>query len=782
MVTHNRRKAGTISVPQCEKLGKGLSLPCLFLAIILSSCSTPQKYIARGNRLYNAGKYEEANIAYRNAALKDARSGEAYYRLGLSELKLNHLYAAYEALSRAVVFNPQNLDAKQRLTEVCLTTYNQRSPRPTTLYTQARALNDELLAKKPNSAPALRVKAALALIDKKPNDAVGLMRHAVQASPDSADLKVDLALALFEDSRPEEAERVARETIARHPGYTPVYQLLFAQFASQQRESDVVSILNLWKSNMPDDPTPALRLAAGYYRQHKPDYSETLLDSLLQRRPTISQVDLLVGDFHKNMGEREKALADYERGRSLDRAHVQTYLARRAELLAEMNQRDEALKALDSILSNDPKNLDARTLKLELLTRIGGEQNLKSAAAMATSLSREVPANARIQMASGSAFASTGDFVAASACFHQALKEDPQLIGAYFALAQIALTRKNYPAVLENADAALAIDRADPKAKLLRVIGLARSGSYTQAKAEAEQLARETKGAKPVELQLGIIALHQNNYQEAELHFGKAYQEGDSNSEALAGLMNAYMGEHQPDRALQLAQKEIRRSPQTRDAATLLVASAEAAGKPDVALAELQNLAAKNPKSVDVLTQLGLLQQTQGNFNAALQAFERAHQLRPDRADLTAAVGNVQVALGQKREAIANFRKALSQNPDDPRLLNNLAFVLSESRNNLDEALTLATTASRKSPDNPDIEDTLAWIHIQRGEAVAMIPVLARLTRNNPGNASYRYHYAVALFQKGDRLSAKKELQAALSGRPERQTESEIRTLLEQLR
>ena len=64
----------------------------------------------------------------------------------------------------------------------------------------------------------------------------------------------------------------------------------------------------------------------------------------------------------------------------------------------------------------------------------------------------------------------------------------------------------------------------------------------------------------------------------------------------------------------------------------------------------------------------------------------------------------------------------------------------------------------------------------------AMIPVLAQLTRSNPSNSTYRYHYAVALFQKGDRALAKQQLESALSSGPAKQTESQIRNLLGQLR
>ena len=132
--------------------------------------------------------------------------------------------------------------------------------------------------------------------------------------------------------------------------------------------------------------------------------------------------------------------------------------------------------------------------------------------------------------------------------FRQAATVDRQLVAPRLALAQIALERRNYTSVLENAAAALAIQPGDANAHLFRIIGLTGSGSYAQAKLEAEQLAQGTKDAPPVEMELGIIALRQKNFADAERHFQKLYHEGDANLYPLAGLVNTYVGEHQSDR------------------------------------------------------------------------------------------------------------------------------------------------------------------------------------------------------------------------------------------
>ena len=93
------------------------------------------------------------------------------------------------------------------------------------------------------------------------------------------------------------------------------------------------------------------------------------------------------------------------------------------------------------------------------------------------------------------------------------------------------------------------------------MIGLTGTHSYVQAKDEAEQLARDTKDAPQVQMQLGIIALGQGRYSQAEDYFRKLYKEGSTDLQPLAGLVNTLEAEHQPDRALQLMQAEAQKNP-----------------------------------------------------------------------------------------------------------------------------------------------------------------------------------------------------------------------------
>jgi hypothetical protein len=57
--------------------------------------------------------------------------------------------------------------------------------------------------------------------------------------------------------------------------------------------------------------------------------------------------------------------------------------------------------------------------------------------------------------------------------------------------------------------------------------------------------------------------------------------------------------------------------------------------------------------------------------------------------------------------------------------------------------------------------------------------VFKELVQKDPTNYSFHYHYGMALLQKGDKPSAKKELESALQHRPSKDDEAKIRQTLQ---
>src|SRR5688572_9979869 len=91
-------------------------LSALLLIVCLTDCNrdpnvAKRKYVESGNKFFERGKYKEALIMYRKALQRDLKYGEAYYRAGLADLKLQRWGEASRDLQRALELQPENLDA-----------------------------------------------------------------------------------------------------------------------------------------------------------------------------------------------------------------------------------------------------------------------------------------------------------------------------------------------------------------------------------------------------------------------------------------------------------------------------------------------------------------------------------------------------------------------------------------------------------------------------------------------------------------------------------------------
>ena len=98
--------------------------------------------------------------------------------------------------------------------------------------------------------------------------------------------------------------------------------------------------------------------------------------------------------------------------------------------------------------------------------------------------------------------------------------------------------------------------------------------------------------------------------------------------------------------------------------------------------------------------------------------------------------------------------------------MNNLAFLLVENGGQPDEALKLAQKAVQKEPGQPNFSDTLGWIYFKKGMVDASLQVFRNLVKRNPENPTFHYHLGMALRKSGDKATANKEFQLALSQKP----------------
>ena len=283
----------------------------------LSGCSaSKQSYLAKGNKFFAAGKYDEAALNYRAAIQKDAGFGEAYYRLGLTTVKLDQPRDAYSALFRAVQLLPANIEAKKEFANICLSFYLADAGHPQVLYTQIGNLSDELLSQNRNSYEGLLLKGYLASTDKKPKEAIDYFRRALQVDSSDSGVVTELAHLLMQNGQPQEGEKLAMDLIARQKtSYGPAYDLMYSFYLNANRPAEAEDILKAKVNHNPKNADYVIQLARHYNRVHNTADMRAALQRLLDDPKNFPQARLWVGDFYLGLRDYPQAIALLPTGR-----------------------------------------------------------------------------------------------------------------------------------------------------------------------------------------------------------------------------------------------------------------------------------------------------------------------------------------------------------------------------------------------------------------------------------------------------------------------------------
>jgi len=109
-----------------------------------------------------------------------------------------------------------------------------------------------------------------------------------------------------------------------------------------------------------------------------------------------------------------------------------------------------------------------------------------------------------------------------------------------------------------------------------------------------------------------------------------------------------------------------------------------------------------------------------------------------------------------------HYQETLKLNDSFAPAANNLAWILAEEGEKLDEALSYAQTARAQRQNDPNIADTLGWIYYKKNAYLKAASLLREAVDNLQDNPVIYYHLGMTQLKKGDPVEAKKALNTAL--------------------
>jgi tetratricopeptide (TPR) repeat protein len=737
--------------------------------------------VARGDSLFSESKYADAELNYRKAIQKDAKFGLAYYKLGLTLIKRDQGLAAHQALSQAVQLVPNNVDAKIALADVAFSFYFTDPRRPKALYDEIQRLASEILTLKSDSPDGYRLKGAMALLDLKPKEAVESYQKANGLRPGSGDIVVGYIQALLKSGRQKEAEDLAIGFLGKNQTFAPVYDVLQAHYLGTNRPADAERVLKLWVDNNPSDSTAVLRMAGYYLRWHKTAEMNAVLNRLgnLQSFP---RGRIVAGDFYAESGNWSEAIDQYERGVQNDPKNSSEYKRRIVAALVAQGKRDDALNLLDTLIRELPKDTDARLSRARLWLDSGKPDKLESALTELKTQAKERPNDALLHYDIGRGYLLKEDATAARSSFREAAQIRQDWLPARYQLAQLAFQQQDLPEVLRYAEEILKIKPGDPVGRLLRAEGLMGTNRLAEARNELRMLLKDYPGYRDAAVQMGLLAINERNFNVAEDIFRKLAGTKEGDVRGMVGLAGAYSSQKQYDKAIQILTDELKKSPGNDAVTRMLGLTALEAKRYPLAIENLRSVAASNPKSVSDQVNLAESYRLSGDETKSVEVLENAKGAdSKDPAALmvlaTAFYNNGR--LGDARDIVS---RVVQLQPDNPGALNALAFAITETGGDLNEAQKLIQRALQRDANNSSAKDTLGWIYLKTNRADDALQIFSNLVDKNPEEPSFHYHLGAALAKKGEGSRARAELQIALSKKPQALERKSIETLLADLK
>ena len=767
-----------MSIPRVRLLA---AVPCL---ILLAACNrdpkvVSRKYVDSGNKYFTRGKYKEASIMYRRALTKDMRYADAWYRLGLTNLKLGLPGEARRDFSRAMEIDPGNTDAMVKLGDIDMVFYLLDPQTNRALLADMKDLAQQFFKKDPKSFQGLRLSAYIALLQKDRKTAIQKFEEANQVNPDQPDLVLSLTQTLFQEQRNDEAEKFARDLIDKQKTYGPIYDTLYLYYVRNNHPELGEELLKKKIANNPSQGGYLLQLAFHYYVTGRKADMASILQRLTANPKVFPDNHMQVGDFYVRIRDFDNALFEYDQGQKENSKNKRVYLKKMVEVLGTEGKRDQASNIVAGLLNEDPNDPEAIAMQATLLLQSGDRTQIKTVISELQPLISKMPGNATLHLNLGRAYMAKGDPQSldnARIQFLEALKIDQRFLPARLALGELQLARGQNPEAVQSAEEVLNLDHANLAARLIRATGLMNMRENQKARDELTAVLKLYPKSNDARFKLGELDYFDRRYKDAEADFQALMEANDPRG--VPGIVEAEMAEGRGDQAVKLLEDQTRRFPDRTDFHLELAIIYSKTGKYAEATREFQRLIDKKPNSPELYVRIGQARQSAGDSQGAIEAFKKANDLEPRNIGARLDLAMTYEHIGRYDDARKAYEDVLRIQPDDVEALNNLAYLKADGGVDLDQALAYAQRAQQKRPNDPAVEDTVALIYIRKNLTDDSLRMLRELVSEKPDNPTFHLHLAMALYQKGDRPMARKELQAAMRYKPSEREQAEIKQLL----
>ncbi|WP_164885810.1 tetratricopeptide repeat protein [Paenirhodobacter populi] len=616
--------------------------------------------------------------------------------------------------------------------------------------TKAIETERNVLTAHPDLVQARRVLIADGLRVNDLETALKLTDEGLVMLPADRDLNNARVVLLERMNNLPELEKQLLSMVALYPKDEEVGRSLVRFYVSQKRLEDAEQILRDKIDPNGTDPEPRMVLLRFLSEVRSPAAMRDELQQVLSQDPLPkdvahdpvefralkAQADYLLGQRDQGMADLENMIKGMEPSDETDRLKVslaqmrlgtgntvgarslvEEVLARdpgqiqamkmKASWLTDEDQTEPAIALLRDALADAPDDAQILTLLARAYQREGRPELMADMMARAVDASQQA---APESLTYATYLAQQGQYVSAETILINALRRQPQNLQLLSSLARIHLAMKDWSRAQQDIDTIeqrFPGEQGQAQVRDLRAQLLVGQGRTDELSGFLDQLAQDPNNALAVRM-----ASIRNSIRTGNL-----------------------------DRAATEAQQLAQENPDSPDVALVQAQLKFAQGQDGDGEAALQALVQAHPDYVPGWMTLQAVQLRSGDFGGALQTVDAALEKLPGNRGLQLSKAFALEKVGRIDDAIALYEQMYAANSEDVAVANNLASLLSSTRDDqasLDRAWTVARRLN--GSQIPAFQDTYGWLAFRRGEVGTALPLLEQAARGLTGDPSVAYH------------------------------------------
>ena len=418
-------------------------------------------------------------------------------------------------------------------------------------------------------------------------------------------------------------------------------------------------------------------------------------------------------------------------------------LSRVAELYEKLGNNDDAIKAIEKLLSLDPGNVPLKKMLIEFNMRAGYfDEGIK----LVDEILELMPYDLEARETKAKLLLGKNDWIGASKEFEYLLNqpdiklEDKINIGA------------NY------------LTKAMSDSTILPI-----------AKSIFTKLDKDTSNWQ-IKMYLGAIALSERNDSTAIENFTYVTQNANWNVQAWIRLGGLYFDNHKYDKAEIVMSEAIKSFPEDFYVNLILGLSLAQQSKQNDAEKYLKKATLLNPTDITALSAYGFTLSQLKENDKAIFYLKRALELEPDDVQLIGTLAMIYNGMKSYELSDSLYEKALELKPDDPLINNNYSYAFATRGIQLERALKMVKISIAADSLNSSYLDTIGWVYFMLKDYDNAKKYLEKAIETGGESAVMLDHLADIEFKLGNKQKAIDFWKSAIKLDP---TKTEIQTKID---